>query len=123
MDCCYLPDRDRRSWAWSRMVMDDPDNPGAEECEPLGERSEIVVPPVQSGEPAALRVNIVQSPVLHTFYHQHPLQLTLDTNATSDMVHASSTQLYGFPISLVSQMAHQADGVTPVDVIGEVHCS
>ena len=117
MDCCYLPDRDRRPWAWSRMVMDDPDNPGAEECEPLGESSDLVVPPVQSGETAALRVNIVQSPVLHTFYHQHPVQLTLNTGATS------STQLYGFPISPASQMAHQADGVTPMDVIGEVHCS
>ena len=33
MDCRYLPDRDRRPWARSRMVMDDPDDFGAEECE------------------------------------------------------------------------------------------
>ena len=83
----------------------------------------LVVPPVQSGEPAALRVSIVQSPVLHTFYHQHPVQLTLDTGATSNMVRASPAQLYGFPITPASQMARQADGVTPMDVIGEVHCS
>ena len=123
MDCRYLPDRDRRPWAWSRMEMDDPDDPGAEECEPLDERSDLVVPPVRSGEPAALPVNIVQSPVLHTLYHQHPVQLTLDTSATSNMVHASSAQLYGFPITPASQMARQADGVTPMNVIGEVHCS
>ena len=123
MDCRYLPDRDRRPWARSRMVMDDPDDPGAEECEPLDESSDLVVPPVQSGEPAALRVSIVQSPVLHTFYLQHPVRLTLDTGATSNMVRASSAQLYGFPITPASQMARQADGVTPMDVIGEVHCS
>ena len=123
MDCRYLPDRDRRPWARSRMVMDDPDDFGAEECEPLDESSDLVAPPVQSEESAALRVSIVQSPVLNTFYHEHPLQLTLDTGATSNMVRASSAKLYGFPITPASQMARQADGVTPMDVIGEVHCS
>ena len=68
-------------------------------------------------------MSIVQSPVLNTFYHEHPVQLTLDTGATSNMVCASSAQLYGFSITLASQMARQADGVTPMDVIGEVHCS
>ena len=123
MDCRYLPDRDRRPWARSRMVMDDPDDLSAEECESLDESGDLVVPPVQSEEPAALRVSIVQSPVLNTFYHEHPVQLTLDTGATSNMVRASTAQLYGFPITPASQMARQANGVTPMDVIGEVHCS
>lgn len=69
MDCRYLPDRDRRPWARSPMVMDDSDDLGAEECEPLDESSDLAVPPVQGEEPAALRVSIVQSPVLNTFYH------------------------------------------------------
>ena len=42
MDCRYLPDRDRRPWARSRMVMDDPDDLGAEECKPLDESSDLV---------------------------------------------------------------------------------
>ena len=123
MDCHYLPDRDRRPWARSRMVMDDPEDPSIDDCEPLDERSDLVAPPVQGEEPAALRVSIVQSPVLNTFYHEHPVQLTLDTGATSNMIRASSAKLYGFPITPASQMARQADGVTPMDVIGEVHCS
>ena len=123
MDCRYLPNRDRRPWARSRMVMDDPDDLGAEECEPLDESCDLVVPPAQREEPAALRVSMVQSPALNTFYHEHPVQLTLDTGATSNMVRASSTKLYGYPITQASQMARQADGVTPMDVIGEVHCS
>ena len=97
MDCHYLPDRDRRPRARSRMVMDDPEDPGIDDCEPLGESSDLVASPVQGEEPAALRVSIVQSPVLNTFYYEHPVQLTLDTDATSNMIHASSTKLYGFP--------------------------
>ena len=31
--------------------------------------------------------------------------------------------MYGFPISPASQMARQANGITPMDVVGEVHCS
>ena len=99
MDCRYRPDRDRRPWARSRMVMDDPDDLGTEECKPLDESSDLVVRPVPSEEPAVLRVSIVQSPVLNAFYHGHPVQLTLDTGATSNMVRASSAQLYGFPIT------------------------
>ena len=89
----------------------------------MDESGDLVVPPVQGEEPAALRVSIVQSPVLNTFYHEHPVQLTLDTGATSNMVRVSAAQLYGFPITPASQMARQADGVTPMDVSGEVHCS
>ena len=83
----------------------------------------LVAPLVQCEEPAALRVSIVQSHVLNTFYHEHPVQLILDTSATSNMVRASSAKLYGLPITPASQMVRQADGVTPMDVIGEVHCS
>ena len=68
-------------------------------------------------------MSIVQSPVLNTFHHEHPVQLTLDTGATSNMVRSSSAKLNGFPITPASQMALQADRVTPMDVIGEVHCS
>ncbi|PFX17939.1 hypothetical protein AWC38_SpisGene17717 [Stylophora pistillata] len=123
MDCCYLPDRDRRPCARSRMVTDDPDDLDAEICEPLDESSDLVVPPVQGKEPTALRISIVQSPVPHTFYHEHPVKLTLNTGATSNMIRASSAKQYGFLITPASQMARRADGVTPVDVIGKVHYS
>ena len=105
------------------MVIDDPDDLGAEECEPLDESCVLVVPPVQGEEPAALRVSTVQSSVLNTFYHEHPVQLTLNTGENSNMVRASAAQMNGFPIAPASQMARQANGVTPIDVIGEVHCS
>ena len=114
MDCRYLPDRERRPWTQSRMVMDDPDDLSAEECEPLDESRDLLVPPVQSEELAAFRVSIVQSPGLISFYHEHQVQLTLDTGATCNMARPSSAHLYGFPITPASQMARQAHGVTPV---------
>ena len=103
--------------------MDDPEDLCADECEPLDESSDLVAPQAQGEEPAALRVSIVQSHALNTFYHEHPVRLTLGTGATSNMVRASSAKLYGFRVTPASQMASQADGVTPMDVIGKVHYS
>ena len=63
-------------------TLEDPEDLGVDECEPFDETSDLVVPPAQVEEPAALRVSIVQSTVLHTFYHKHPVHLTLDTGPT-----------------------------------------
>ena len=126
MECRYLPDRDRRPWAHSRLINDDPDEFATGDCGPYNECCDHVLPPEHSDAstaPTALRVSIIQSPVLNTFYHEHPVQLTLDTGATSNMVRASAAKLYGLPVTPASQMARQADGVTPMDVVGEVHCT
>ena len=70
MDCHYLPDHDRQPWARSRMVIDDLDDPGAEECEPLDECSDLVAPPVQGGEPAAHTYIPTYLPTyLHTYIY------------------------------------------------------
>ena len=125
VDCRFVPQRDRRLLASSRLVCDDP-----EECDPIDysaseEVCDLVVSPTpaQPTAPSAQRVRIVQSPVLSTFYESHPVPLTLDTGTTSNMIRESSARLFGFPITPASQMARQADGVTPMDVTGEVHCT
>ena len=125
VDCRFVPQRDRRLLASSRLVCDDP-----EECDPIDysaseEVCDLLVSPTpaQPTAPSAQRVRIVQSPVLSTFYESHPVPLTLDTGATSNMIRESSARLFGFPITPASQMARQADGVTPMDVTGEVHCT
>ena len=125
VDCRFVPQRDRRPLASSRLVCDDP-----EECDPIDysaseEVCDLLVSPTpaQPTAPSAQRVRIVQSPVLSTFYESHPVPLTLDTGATSNMIRESSARLFGFPITPASQMARQADGVTPMDVTGEVHCT
>ena len=125
VDCRFVPQRDRRLLASSRLVCDDP-----EECDPIDysaseEVCDLLVSPTpaQPTAPSAQRVRIVQSPVLSTFYESHPVPLTLDTGATSNMIRESSARLFGFPITPASQMARQAEGVTPMDVTGEVHCT
>ena len=125
VDCRFVPQRDRRLLASSRLVCDDP-----EECDPIDysaseEVCDLLVgpTPTQPTAPSAQRVRIVQSPVLSTFYESHPVPLTLDMGATSNMIRESSARLFGFPITPASQMARQADGVTPMDVTGEVHCT
>ena len=39
------------------------------------------------------------------------------------MVRASSATAYGFPVSPASQLVRQADGLSSMDMVGEVHCS
>jgi len=104
-------------------VTDHPDIPIDEAAEPVEAIDNVIVQAIRADEPSALPVSIVQSPVLNTFYHEHSVQLTLDTGASSNMVRASSAKMYGFPITPASQLTRQADGITPMDVIGEVHCS
>ena len=112
VDCRFVPQRDRRLLASSRLVCDDP-----EECDPIDysaseEVCDLLVgpTPTQPTAPSAQRVRIVQSPVLSTFYESHPVPLTLDTGATSNMIRESSARLFGFPITLAFQTAQKALG-------------
>jgi hypothetical protein len=65
------------------------------------------------GKPVARRVDVVQSPFLNTHYQQHPVRLTLDTGATTNMIRSSVVKAISIPTQPASQMARQADGVTP----------
>ena len=64
----------------------------------------------------------MQSPYLSAYYHQFPVRLTLDTGATTNMMRDSFARSIAVPIRSASQMARQANGVTPLEVVGEVHC-
>jgi hypothetical protein len=55
------------------------------------------------------------------FYKQYPVTITLDTGAETNMVKASFENNIGTPIQKTSQHAMQADGVTPLDIDGELH--
>ena len=51
----------------------------------------------------------------------HSLKLTLDTGAETSMTKASVAHSIAAPIVKTSQQALQADGVTPLVVVGETH--
>ena len=67
-------------------------------------------------------VDIVQSPCLNVYYGNKPVKLTLDTGATTSLMRTSIAQSLNIQIKPASQLAKQADGITPLKVIGEVHC-
>ena len=119
IDCPHLTDFDRRSMGKSHQVAAEYEDDEEPETEHLQLSTEVEDPFLEP--PKAHRVNIVSSPVLNVFYGRHPVRLTLDTGATANMVRSSFASHIGVPISPASQMARQADGVTPLNVTGEVH--
>ena len=67
------------------------------------------------------RVSIKRSPQFQVFYKHHALTLTLDTGAETSMIKSSIARSISAPILPSSQQAFQADGVTPLAVVGETH--
>ncbi|KAK2171138.1 hypothetical protein NP493_1099g00022 [Ridgeia piscesae] len=51
------------------------------------------------------------------------MAVALDTGATTNMISAFTARVCKLPITPASQIARQADGVTPLDFIGETHCN
>ena len=124
-ECTFLPDSDRRALARARLTQDidlcasDTDEPAI--CDAPNDMNESHNNPLLDNIQSARRVNVIQSPYMDVHYRQHPVRLTLDSGATTNMVRASTATLLGFPIVPASQVAHQADGFTPLVVSGEVH--
>ena len=127
LECRFHPETDRQGFGKSRLIgsAEDLEEPNLEDgianltCMDSEDR---YVPDALLDKPAARRVDVVQSPFLNTHYRQYPVRLTLDTGATTNMIKSSFAQAIGIPTNPASQMARQADGVTPLDVTGEVHC-
>ena len=117
--CPFLPEADRRFMGITRLIPgDDADNFDDPECE-VTEDEECAL----LDTPSTRRVAIVQSPYLSCFYNQYPVRVTLDTGATTNLVSQSFATSIDLPIKPASQFARQADGHTPLDVVGEISCT
>lgn len=68
---------------------------------------------------AANRIQVRQSPYIDVYLGHHPVRLTVDSGATGNMICASTATYLNAEITLSSQFAHQADGSSPLKVIGE----
>ena len=64
-----------------------------------------------------------QSPHFKAFYRQYPVNITLDTGAEISMIKSSVAQLIGAVVKKTTQSALQADGITPLAIVGETHIS
>jgi len=121
--CIYLPAEDRAFLANARLAssLDDDDDPTDSDffCPP--EVEDFVSSPHSSARVVSRRVSTKQSPHFNAFYHHHSLKLTLDNGAETSMIKASIARGNAAPIVKTSQQAPQADGVTPLVVVGETH--
>ena len=115
--CPYLPVEDKQYLSRSRQVV------GTEPGDPL---SDCEVENSQDSHNYRIktttnRVSVKQSPHLQAFYAHHPLLLTLDTGAETSMIKISIANEIGATIQKTTQKALQADGITQLAVVGEVH--
>ena len=120
--CKYLPDKDRRYMSKIRQLTDFAQMYLHDECEDEYQFEDNTSDYEELPKPASTRrVNIKQSPFFKAFYHEHPLQVTLDTGAETNLIKSHVARYMGITVTKTSQMAMQADGTTPLTVIGECH--
>lgn len=62
----------------------------------------------------------VQSPYIDRFYHHYPARIIIDSCATGNMIRLSAVKRLEAYIHKSLQSAHQADGSSPLKVIGEM---
>ena len=121
--CPYLPDSDRRFLSKVRQ-MTEISSSLWDTCEnhnyELSDNEENETP-LNTNMISVNKVNSKRSPSFKAFYKDHSVNLTLDTGAESSMIRASVARMMGLNIQNSSQVALQADGRTPLPIIGEVH--
>ncbi len=117
--CPYLPIEDKQYISHSRQVL-------GTEPEELSSDYEVEATPEDSHSyrvkcSTTNRVSVKQSPHLKAFFDYHPLLLTLDIGAETSMIKTSVAKEIGASTQITTQKALQADGVTQLKVVGEVH--
>lgn len=115
--CMYLPDSDRQYISKTRMAVCEESPSDGSDDDSLQESA--VNTSITRSVSTLRRVSTNISPYFKAFYKHYPLHITLDTGAEVNMNKATTAQRIGAVITKSSQGAHQADGVTPLEVIGE----
>ena len=127
-ECRHLPEEDRKYIAKARQIANivddhleesDESAPFPSDCEFSNEISTAECVP----ESAVLRVETRQSPYIDAFHAHHPVRITSDSGATGNMIRHSLVTRLGGQLSPSSQSAHQADGCSPLKVVGETRLS
>ena len=75
---------------------------------------------LQTGRSRVCKVDIVSSPPLSLTVNNKSTSVLLDTGAESSMILLSECKRLGIKVLPTSQRAFQADGLTPLDIVGEV---
>ena len=116
--CKFLPESDRKYISKARQIARIITDSDSENSDPeLGNMHEE--DPISHPTTHVSRVQIRQSPYIDSFVDYHPIRATIDSGATSNLLRESAAIGMGVKITPSSQSALQADGRSPLTVIGE----
>ena len=119
-ECSFLPEQDRKYITKARQITDIFDNPSEPEPTPCVDESVGDTDDTGSSlNSHVFRIQTRQSPYLDMFYAHHPVRVTIDSGATGNMIRHTVIQRLGCQVAPSSQSVHQADGSSPLHVVGE----
>ena len=119
-ECSFLPEQDRKYITKARQIADIFDNPSEPEPTPCVDESVGDTDDTGSSlNSHVFRIQTRQSPYLDMFYAHHPVRVTIDSGATGNMIRHTVIQRLGCQVAPSSQSVHQADGSSPLHVVGE----
>ena len=119
-ECSFLPEQDRKYITKARQIADIFDNPSEPEPTPCVDESVGDTDDTGSSlNSHVFRIQTRQSPYLDMFYAHHPVRVTIDSGATGNMIRHTVIQRLGCQVTPSSQSVHQADGSSPLHVVGD----
>ena len=117
--CRFLPDNDRKFMTKARQIVGIINNEQTNDVDFTETTCCDDVDPIDSTSHPTFRIQVHQSPYVDVFFHHHSARITIDSGATGNMICLSTVKRLGAVILKSSQSAHQADGSSPLKVIGE----
>ena len=119
-ECSFLPEQDRRYITKVRQIADIFDDPADPDTRPYADEPDSDTDdPGPSLSTHVFRIQTRQSPYLDMFHAHHPVRITIDSGATGNMIRHTVVQRLGCRVTPSSQSVHQADGSSPLHVVGE----
>ena len=112
--CPFLSESDRKYMVKTRQIIDILDDDPAHDTTTFDEEHVV-----NQSTSAARRVKTDQSPYVDMFSNHHPVRIVVDSGATGNMIRHSTAKRLGAKIIATSQSARQADGSSPLKVVGE----
>ena len=114
--CTYLPESDRKYMVRARQIANIFEDSPIDQDFVDNECDDPISP--QSASISLVQVR--QSPYMDTFHGYHAVRITIDSGAEGNMMRESTATRLSAEIKPSSQSAHQADGSSPLAVVGEV---
>ena len=120
--CPFMPSSDRKYLKSKIGEIEVFSESGSSDCEDYHHSNsksiQLKPPPVKTN---VSRVDIRSSPLMEVIIEEHDEDITLDTGAESNLIKKSVVRRLKLDIKPTVHTATQADGVSPMEVAGEVH--